>query len=230
MRFSSGVKSIDNILGGGIETGVITHVYGAFGTGKSIFAQQVCVTAIKEFGGFAIYIDTEGSFNPKLISKISIRFGLSQDILRNILYKRVWSFEEQEFFLKISEDYIRKGNIKLLVLDCLATHLRSEFNQDVLIIRQVRLEKFLDKLIDICSIYDISAIITNQLTIGPNVSGDKYIEKPVGGNLIAKYCKYNLKLFRLKNKRYASLNGLNDTDSNFAPFTIKEDGIHDEKS
>ncbi|SRR5579885_3692167 len=230
MKFTTGVKSIDSLLSGGIETGVITHVYGAFGTGKSILAQQICVTVLKDSrkNDSVIYMDTEGSFNPKRISKIAFRFGLDYGVLKRILYKRIWSLDEQELFLKLSEDYIYRFNAKLLVIDCIATHIRGEFNQDVLILRQTRLESILNKLLDMCTNYDVAALVTNQLTSGPDSSGEKYVEKPVGGNLIAKFCKCSIRLYRLKEKRYASLDDSIDVDSNFAPFVIKEDGIHDE--
>ena len=225
MKFSTGVKALDNLLEGGIEFGVITHIFGSFGVGKSILAQQLCVTLLKEtnLNNKVIYFDTEGSFNINRISKISMRFGLDpQQVLKNILYKRIWSFEEQEAFLKISEDYIKKYNVKLLVIDCLVTHLRSEFNQDVLALRQANLEIHLNRILDISTKYDISSVFTNQVVSGFIGEGERFSEKPVGGNIVIKYSKYSIRLVRLKNRKYATLFGIDDIDTNFAPFVIAD--------
>jgi DNA repair protein RadA len=231
MKFSTGVKALDALLEGGIEFGVITHFFGSFGVGKSILAQQLSVTLLKEtnLNNKVIFFDTEGSFNINKISKISTRFGLDpQHVLKNILYKRIWSFEEQEVFLKISEDYIKKYNVKLIVIDCLTTHLRSEFNQDVLALRQSNLETHLNRLLDISEKYDVASVITNQVISGFVGENERSSEKPVGGNIIVKYSKYSIRLVRLKNRRYATLFGVDDLDTNFAPFIIADDGIRDE--
>ena len=67
-KFSTGSSSLDNILGGGIETGSITQVYGGPGSGKS----QICITACallpKKYN--SIYVDTEGKFRPERIEQI----------------------------------------------------------------------------------------------------------------------------------------------------------------
>jgi len=42
-RFTTGSKNIDNILGGGIETGAITQFYGEAGSGKSQLCYTTCV-------------------------------------------------------------------------------------------------------------------------------------------------------------------------------------------
>ncbi len=42
---SSGSKSLDELLLGGIETQAITEFYGEFGSGKSQICHTLCVTA-----------------------------------------------------------------------------------------------------------------------------------------------------------------------------------------
>ncbi|MFZ0222396.1 MAG: ATPase domain-containing protein, partial [Candidatus Nitrosopolaris sp.] len=43
MRLPTGCKSLDNLLGGGIEAGVITQVYGPPGSGKTQLCHTLCV-------------------------------------------------------------------------------------------------------------------------------------------------------------------------------------------
>ncbi len=55
---STGVNSIDTLLGGGFGRGVITQVYGSFATGKTTLAMQTGLLS----GGKVAYVDTEGGF------------------------------------------------------------------------------------------------------------------------------------------------------------------------
>ena len=56
---SLGCQSLDALLGGGLESGIITRVYGEAGTGKT----NLCLQAARECvlsGKKVAYIDTEG--------------------------------------------------------------------------------------------------------------------------------------------------------------------------
>jgi hypothetical protein len=45
-RITTGVKDVDKLMGGGIETGCITELYGEFRTGKTQLCHTLCVTAM----------------------------------------------------------------------------------------------------------------------------------------------------------------------------------------
>src|SRR5215472_8492135 len=68
VRLPTGCKSLDNLLNGGIEAGVITQVYGPPGSGKTQLCHTLCVMLPSNYN--AIYIDTEGSFRPERIQAI----------------------------------------------------------------------------------------------------------------------------------------------------------------
>ena len=70
---STGSSSLDELLGGGIEPGNITELYGEFRTGKTQICHTLCVTAQLPrgeggAGGRALLIDTEGGFRPAAAS------------------------------------------------------------------------------------------------------------------------------------------------------------------
>lgn len=44
VMITTGSKNLDNILGGGVETGSITEIYGEFRTGKSQICHTLAVT------------------------------------------------------------------------------------------------------------------------------------------------------------------------------------------
>src|SRR3989338_4138883 len=75
-KISTGSQSLNAMFGGGIETGAITEVYGAFGSGKTSIAHQIAVNVQlpKEKGGaegIAVYIDTESTLRPEFIKQIA---------------------------------------------------------------------------------------------------------------------------------------------------------------
>ena len=83
---TSGASNFDDILGGGIETGVMTEVYGEFGSGKTQVAMTCAVNSflpVKD-GGFSeegkpvrvVYIDTENSFRPDRVLQIIYERGM----------------------------------------------------------------------------------------------------------------------------------------------------------
>lgn len=66
IRITTGSKELDSVLGGGIETGSLTEVFGEFRTGKTQLCHTLSVTSQldgEQGGGMGrvIVIDTEGS-------------------------------------------------------------------------------------------------------------------------------------------------------------------------
>jgi len=76
-RITTGAKSLDGLLGGGIETEALTEFYGAYGSGKSQVCHTLAVMAQlpKDKGGLnaeVIFFDTEDTFRPERIRDIVI--------------------------------------------------------------------------------------------------------------------------------------------------------------
>ena len=79
---SSGSNALDTLLGGGIETGSITEVFGEFRTGKTQLCHTLCVMAQRPLDqggaeGKALYVDTEGTFRPQKLVAIAERFEMN---------------------------------------------------------------------------------------------------------------------------------------------------------
>lgn len=76
---TSGSRELDKLLGGGIETGSITEVFGEFRTGKTQLCHTLAVTCqlpISHGGGEGkcLYIDTEGTFRPERLLAVCVAF------------------------------------------------------------------------------------------------------------------------------------------------------------
>eukprot|EP00953_Heterococcus_sp_UTEX-ZZ885_P014277 8111-Heterococcus_DN1.PRE.1 len=108
IQLTSGSKELDKLLGGGIETGSLTEVFGEFRTGKTQLCHTLCVTCQLPLDmgggeGKAMYIDTEGTFRPQRLAAIAARFGLNaDDVLENVAYARAHNSEQQMDLLKMA--------------------------------------------------------------------------------------------------------------------------------
>ena len=100
MNVTTGSSEFDKLLGGGIETGSITEVFGKFRTGKTQICHTMCVTCqlLREQGGGegkAMFIDTEETFRPERIVDIAERFNLDPTcVLDNIAYARAYNIDQ----------------------------------------------------------------------------------------------------------------------------------------
>lgn len=81
---TTGSRELDKILGGGIETGSITEIFGEFRTGKTQLCHTLAVTCqlpISQGGGEGkcLYIDTYGTFRPQRLAPVSERIDFAFD-------------------------------------------------------------------------------------------------------------------------------------------------------
>lgn len=83
LYLTTGSKDLDAVLGGGMETGSLTELFGEFRTGKTQLCHTLCVTCQLPMDGGggegkAMYIDTEGTFRPQRLVEIAARYGLNR--------------------------------------------------------------------------------------------------------------------------------------------------------
>src|SRR5207253_10227764 len=81
LRLTTGSKSFDELIGGGLETQTITEVYGEYGVGKSILCHQLAVNVQlpdrkSVVGGVALYLDTELTSRPEWMVRMARSAGL----------------------------------------------------------------------------------------------------------------------------------------------------------
>ena len=78
ITITTGSKALDTLLGGGIETGSITEIFGEFRTGKTQLCHMLAVmcqlpTSLGGAEGKCLYIDTEGTFRPERLLAVAER-------------------------------------------------------------------------------------------------------------------------------------------------------------
>jgi DNA repair protein RadA len=233
LRCSTGSKSLDELLFGGIETQAVTEFYGEFGSGKSQICHTLCAIAsrtVKEGGldGGVIYIDTEGTFRPERLDQIACARGFDPMlVLKNLAICRVYSSSHLELIIKDLGRYIDKYNAKLVIIDSIISLHRSEYlGRGTLADRQQRLNAMLHKLIRLAEMFNIAIVISNQVQSSPDMFfGDP--TKATGGNIIAHTSTYRIYLRKSGQNRIAKM-----VDSPYHPysdvrFTVNEKGIDD---
>ncbi|TFY58254.1 hypothetical protein EVJ58_g6526 [Rhodofomes roseus] len=175
VHITTGSKNLDALLGGGIETGAITELFGEFRTGKSQICHTIAVTCqlpVDMGGGEGkcLYIDTEGTFRPVRLLSVAERLGLSgEEVLDNVAYARAYNADHQMSLLTHATPSPLIG--------------RGELSA-----RQAHLGKFLRTLQRLADEFGIAVVMTNQVMSNPDASAGPYAaneKKPVGGNILA---------------------------------------------
>ncbi len=234
IKITTGSKSLDNLLGGGIETQAITEMYGQFGSGKSQLAFQLSVNVQlpKERGGLeanCLFIDTENTFRPNRIIQLAEGLGLDKDkVLKNIFVARAYNSDHQMFLLEKAGDMIEENNIKLIVIDSLTSHFRSEYmGRGELAPRQQKLNKHLHALQRLADAHNLAVYVTNQVQANPAILfGDP--TSPVGGHIVAHQTSYRIYLRKSSGeKRIAKIMDSPDLPPGECVFRVLTEGIRD---
>jgi len=190
LRLTTGSKALDKLLDGGLETQTITEFYGEYGSGKSQICHQLCVNVQlpPERGGLngaALYIDTENTFRTERIVQMAKHLGLNpENVVKNIIYAEAYTSDHQMFLLENADEVIKENNVKLIIVDSLTAHFRSEYlGREMLAVRQQKLNKHMHKLIRLARAFNAVAVVTNQVMAKPDMFFGDAIH-PVGGHIV----------------------------------------------
>jgi len=190
-RLTTGSGQIDELLGGGLETQTITEFYGEYGVGKSILCHQLAVNVQlpEEKGGLngsALYIDTENTFRPEWIVRIASTLKLDPvQAAKNIIYSEAFNSDHQTLLLEKADKVIQDNKIKLIIIDSLTSHFRSEYlGREMLAERQQKLNSHLHRLVRLARAFNACAVVTNQVMSKPDQFFAMAIE-PVGGHIVS---------------------------------------------
>ncbi|KAI9570227.1 Rad51-domain-containing protein [Boletus coccyginus] len=217
---STGSKSVDAILGGGIMSQSITE------------AQLP-----PELGGASgkvAYIDTEGTFRPDRIRSIADRFGVDGTMaLENILYARAFNSEHQmELINECSLRFAEDKDFRLLIVDSIMALFRVDYSgRGELSERQQKLAQMLSKLTKLAEEYNIAVLMTNQVQSDPGatmtfVAGGAL--KPIGGHILSHSSATRMFLRKGRaEERVAKLVDSPDRPESEASYKLDEGGWND---
>jgi len=90
----TGLKDLDQFLGGGIKEGLVTSISGQSATGKTQLVFQICLNALHN-GKEVLFQDTTGEFRPeRLVEMMQLR-KISSSLLDKIKVNRVTNTAQQ---------------------------------------------------------------------------------------------------------------------------------------
>lgn len=93
MKLASECPPLDQLLGGGLDPGTITLVYGEAGTGKTNLCLQLARNCVVADRGKVAYVDTEGASLERLEQ---IAGNQTPRVLKNILFYHPAGLADQE--------------------------------------------------------------------------------------------------------------------------------------
>lgn len=119
-----GCKPLDDLLEGGVESGILTRLYGEAGTGKTNFCLQAARECVRS-GKKVAYIDTEG-VSVERVRQICPDCDYTK-ILQDILFFSPTSFESQE---QMIHDAAAIQGVALIVVDTITMLYRLKLEED----------------------------------------------------------------------------------------------------
>jgi DNA repair protein RadB len=185
-------KSLDNLLGGGIESGSVTSLYGEAGSGKTNICLQLARNMVMN-GKKVIFIDTEGVSLKRLEQICGENFD---KVAKDILFFTPYSLEDQE---KNVEDAVHlveaKEDIGIIILDSATVHYRATFGEEYEADGRKSLGRQVNLLLQISRKRDIPVVITTQVYTDTKTN----TFEPIGGHALMHYAKAIIKLEKFGN-------------------------------
>jgi DNA repair protein RadB len=181
-RIPTGCKAFDDLLGGGIEKGSITLVYGEAGAGKSNICLQAARNVIRS-GNKVAYIDSEGlSYD-----RVNQIFGTDGESAKGLLVSQVHSIEEQSDRVDKTANLAEKGVIDLAIVDSINMFYR--LNHDDIKVRNDFVRQ-IEVLLVMARKNDVAVLLTSQVYSNIITGGIEFL----GGHSLSHNSKTILRL------------------------------------
>lgn len=190
----TGVRPLDRLLGGGLETDTVTELYGEGGSGKTL----ICLEAAREValsGRWVLYIDTEGVSVDRLEAIAGARLP---ELLDHLLLSTPKNLDEQTRAVETSTALAREGSrpVGLIVVDSATLYYRlslSDEEED----GRAALARELTALLAVALHAEVPVLLTNQVWRKPDTGA----LEPLGGAFLAHVAKTVVRLDRLAGAR-----------------------------
>ncbi|MCS4539698.1 MAG: hypothetical protein HYU03_03290 [Thaumarchaeota archaeon] len=220
---SSGSSVIDTLLEGGYRAGEIVEVFGESKTGKTQLAIQAVLSAASSRLG-AVFVDTEGTFRPERLAKMSeLRGEDPKAVLSRVFSIRAETTARQIESVSIMQNDPRVAGSKMLVVDTVSKNFSVEFGGERrLKLRQSLLSVYVNKLARDAVLNDRAVLLTNRVASGASFGRRR--EVAVGGRSLRRFVTKAIHLTRRGTVVDATLMG-RDNDGGALSSSITEKGF-----
>lgn len=224
-RLPIGCKALDELLGGGVERGTITEVFGEGGSGKSNIV-LVLAAGVARAGKKAIIIDTEGLSLERLfqVAGGAADRRAAEELMRSIFVFDAADMDEQEEAVNkaivLAE---QREDVDLIALDSATSHYRRYLGSDEENRARTRLGLMVTRLLRCARTRKIPVLITNQ--VYTDIDAGRH--EPIGGHHLGHSSKAILRLDRVgRGRRRATVEKHRSIgEGAHADFTITPEGL-----
>jgi DNA repair protein RadB len=219
---STGCGPLDDLLGGGLERGAVTQVYGPPAAGKT----NVCLAAaarVAADGGTAVYLDTEGLSLDRFEQVLEGAGGDPEAVADRILVTDVHDFEEQEEAVRDAAEFASRAD--LLVLDSATGFYRLRRTESAEGEALRRVARQVTHLLSLARKHDLAALLTNQVYTDPDADTDR--TRALGGHTLNHWTATVIRLerFRAGNRRATLEKHRSRPAGETAEFRITDAGL-----
>jgi len=227
---TTGSEAIDDMLGGGIRTGLVTNILSDSRDARSGLCYSLCVNAaIHHKDSSIIFGDTQGFFRPEKILSFIKKKQESDSILHQIRSIRLMSTNVQMALA----NYALHLHPILIIIDNFSYLFLNEKKKSLSI--QFRLRKHLHDLAIYAMENDIAIVITNTISSKrESKRSEDIFEKRITSfnellnNIIFNFTHVSLELKTVKtNEPRYSVGLLKPVTSTKSYFMVRPDGLYD---
>lgn len=162
---STGCEPIDDLLGGGFESGAVTQVYGPPAAGKSNLMLSAAIQTAVE-GNSTLYIDTEGLSVDRMEQLATGHEGASVDeIASRLIVSEVHDFEEQHEAVQDATEFA--SQVEFIVLDSATGFYRLERTQQEEGEALRAVARQITHLLSLARKHELAVAFTNQVYTDP---------------------------------------------------------------
>ncbi|MGB2581308.1 MAG: DNA repair and recombination protein RadB [Thermoplasmata archaeon] len=218
-RVPVGAKALDELLGGGLEAGAITLLFGEAGTGKTNICLQVARNVALD-GKKVVYIDTEGVSMERLKQVSGDDY---EKVMKSILFFEPHSFDEQEKIVdkaaKLAES---PAGVGVIILDSATIHYRLTRKDDEKGIRK-SLSPQLARLLVVARNMQIPVLLTSQVY----TDIEKGTFEPLGGHVLLHNAKAIVRLDKVgaSSRRAVIIKHRHLEEGRRADFKLTKSGV-----
>jgi DNA repair protein RadB len=233
----TGCSTVDELLGGGLERGAVTQIYGPPAAGKTNLALAAAVGVAAD-GGTALYIDTEGLSVDRLEqlararaqdgSVVGVDDGADidaavEELASRIVITEAYDFDEQAEAVRDAAEFADRAD--LVVLDSATGFYRLARDDDDggAALRDVARQ--VTHLLSLARKHDLAVVVTNQVYADPESESER--PRPLGGHTLTHWSGVVLRVerFRAGNRRATLEKHRSKPAGDTARFRITGDGL-----
>ena len=153
----TGLKELDQFLGGGIKDGLITSISGQSATGKTQLVFQICLNALDN-GKEILFHDTTGDFRPERLGEMMRFQKINPSLLDKIKVNRITNTMEQLQSLSST----RLENYSVLIIDNVTDLFSFEYSKkEQFFEKNISFMKYMHNLSSIAIEKNIPILLTN---------------------------------------------------------------------